>query len=42
MRSFEELVAEAEVADVTGWGFGWLKDRPPDVRPGVPGPTTLP
>ncbi|GAA2748067.1 methyltransferase domain-containing protein [Terrabacter aerolatus] len=33
MRSFEELVAEAESADVTGWGFGWLDGRATEERP---------
>ena len=33
MRSFEDLVAEAEAADVTGWGFGWLEGRATEVRP---------
>ncbi|MER7070921.1 class I SAM-dependent methyltransferase [Terrabacter sp. NPDC000476] len=33
MRSFEELVAEAESADVTGWGFGWLEGRATEARP---------
>lgn len=33
MRSFEELVAEAEAADVTGWGFGWLDGRATEERP---------
>ncbi|WP_425954764.1 SAM-dependent methyltransferase [Xylanimonas sp. McL0601] len=33
MRSFEELVAEAEAADVTGWGFGWLEGRATEERP---------
>jgi len=33
MRSFEELVAEAETADVTGWGFGWLEGRATEERP---------
>ena len=34
MRSFEELVAEAEAADVSGWGFGWLDGRATEERPG--------
>lgn len=33
MRSFEVLVAEAESADVTGWGFGWLRGRAIEERP---------
>jgi SAM-dependent methyltransferase len=33
MRSFEDLVAEAENADVTGWGFGWLDGRATEERP---------
>jgi SAM-dependent methyltransferase len=33
MRSYEELVAEAEAADVTGWGFGWLEGRATEDRP---------
>ena len=33
MRTFEELVAEAEAADVTGWGFGWLDGRATEERP---------
>jgi len=33
MRSFDELVAEAEAADVTGWGFGWLDGRATEERP---------
>jgi SAM-dependent methyltransferase len=33
MRTFEELVAEAESADVTGWGFGWLDGRATEERP---------
>src|SRR6478672_5325411 len=38
MRSFEELVAEADSADIRGWGFGWLdgraiEERPPGVTP---------
>lgn len=33
MRTFEDLVAEAEAADVTGWGFGWLDGRATEERP---------
>lgn len=33
MRSFEELVAEAEAADVSGWGFAWLDGRATEERP---------
>ncbi len=33
VRSFEDLVAEAESADVTGWGFEWLADRATEERP---------
>jgi SAM-dependent methyltransferase len=33
VRSFEELVAEAVAADVTGWGFGWLDGRAAEERP---------
>ncbi|NOV95507.1 class I SAM-dependent methyltransferase [Isoptericola halotolerans] len=33
MRPFEELVSEAEVADVSGWGFGWLDGRATEERP---------
>ena len=33
MRSFDELVAEAVAADVTGWGFGWLEGRATEERP---------
>lgn len=33
MRAFEELVAEAAAADVTGWGFGWLAGRATEERP---------
>lgn len=33
MRSFDELVSEAEAADVTGWGFGWLEGRATEERP---------
>lgn len=33
MRPFDELVREAEAADVTGWGFGWLDGRATEERP---------
>lgn len=33
MRTHEELVAEANRADVTGWGFGWLDGRATEERP---------
>lgn len=33
MRTFDELVTEAEAADVTGWGFGWLDGRATEERP---------
>jgi SAM-dependent methyltransferase len=33
MHTFEELVSEAEAADVTGWGFGWLEGRATEERP---------
>lgn len=33
MRDFDNLVAEAEAADVTGWGFGWLEGRATEERP---------
>lgn len=33
VRPFEELVSEAEQADVTGWGFGWLDGRATEERP---------
>lgn len=33
MRSYDELVAEASMADVTGWGFGWLDGRATEERP---------
>ncbi|TDB69551.1 class I SAM-dependent methyltransferase [Micromonospora sp. KC723] len=32
-RGFEELVAEAAGADVTGWGFSWLTGRAAEERP---------
>jgi SAM-dependent methyltransferase len=33
VRSFGDLVGEAEAADVTGWGFGWLDGRAVEERP---------
>jgi SAM-dependent methyltransferase len=33
MRCFEELVAEAQSADVSGWGFEWLEGRAVEERP---------
>lgn len=33
MKSFDELVAEADAADVSGWGFGWLTGRASEERP---------
>jgi SAM-dependent methyltransferase len=33
MRCFEELVAEAQSADVGGWGFEWLEGRAVEERP---------
>lgn len=33
MRSYDDLVAEAAAADVTGWGFGWLDGRAREERP---------
>jgi SAM-dependent methyltransferase len=33
MRAFDELVAEAEAADVSGWGFEWLEGRGTEERP---------
>lgn len=33
MRSFEELVAEAVAADVSGWRFDWLNGRAVEERP---------
>lgn len=32
-RTFDDLVAEAESADVTGWGFAWLDGRATEQRP---------
>lgn len=33
MRTYDDLVAEAEAADVTGWGFDWLDGRATEERP---------
>lgn len=33
MRSFDDLVREAESADVDGWGFSWLDGRATEERP---------
>jgi SAM-dependent methyltransferase len=33
VRTFEELVAEAQAVDVSGWGFGWLDGRASEERP---------
>jgi SAM-dependent methyltransferase len=33
MRLFDDLISEAENADVTGWGFGWLEGRATEERP---------
>jgi SAM-dependent methyltransferase len=33
MRDFDDLVMEAESADVSGWGFGWLDGRATEERP---------
>lgn len=33
MRSFEDLINEAAVADVSGWGFSWLDGRATEERP---------
>lgn len=33
LRSYEELVSEAEAADVDGWGFDWLTGRATEERP---------
>ncbi len=33
MRPFAELVAEAQSADITGWGFGFLDGRATEERP---------
>lgn len=33
VRTYEELIAEATDADVTGWGFDWLTGRATEERP---------
>lgn len=33
VRPFDELVAEAATADVSGWGFDWLNGRATEERP---------
>jgi SAM-dependent methyltransferase len=33
MRSFEDLVAEAAAADVSGWAFDWISGRAMEERP---------
>lgn len=33
MGKFEDLVGEADAADVSGWGFGWLDGRAIEQRP---------
>jgi SAM-dependent methyltransferase len=33
VRQFDDLVAEAAAADVTGWGFEWLTGRATEQRP---------
>ena len=33
MKPFDDLVAEAEAADVSGWGFDWLAGRAGEERP---------
>lgn len=33
MRSYDDLVTEAESADVSGWGFSWLDGRASEERP---------
>lgn len=33
MKSFDELLAEAEATDVSGWGFAWLDGRASEERP---------
>ncbi|MFC4298304.1 hypothetical protein ACFO0J_09660 [Castellaniella hirudinis] len=33
MKPFDDLLAEAEAADVSGWGFDWLEGRASEERP---------
>jgi SAM-dependent methyltransferase len=33
MAEFEDLIREADAADVSGWGFGWLDGRASEQRP---------
>jgi hypothetical protein len=33
VRTFQELVAEADSVDVSGWGFEWLRGRATEERP---------
>jgi hypothetical protein len=33
MRSFEQLIEEADPADLTGWSFDWLAGRATEKRP---------
>ncbi|MBJ7264949.1 MAG: class I SAM-dependent methyltransferase, partial [Burkholderiaceae bacterium] len=33
MKSFDDLVQDAEAADVSGWGFGWLAGRATEACP---------
>ncbi len=33
MDSFDNLIAQADAADVSGWGFGWLDGRATEQRP---------
>lgn len=33
VKPFDALVAEAEAADVSGWGFDWLAGRASEERP---------
>src|SRR5947209_5809533 len=33
VRTFDELVAEADAVDVSGWGFDWLEGRGTEERP---------
>lgn len=33
MRTFEDVVAEAQGVDVSGWGFEWLRGRATEERP---------